>query len=198
MTKIWNTLLTLALLLSFSFSATAQSGKAFYQTPYKSRNSGSFGKNSNLISIGLGLPTRYVYDYDWGNGNIAFPTLYLKYEHGIMDEIGIGGYLAATGSRYDHGNHVDRSTYLNFSVLGYYHFNKLIPVKKLDVYAGVGVGLRHRLYHDGGSGNTSGSTRPVFVGKVGARYYFTHSFGVYLEAGADGMSDANAGVTFRF
>jgi|SRR5690606_26308273 len=198
MKKHLNSVLAIGLLLALSFTAVGQSGKAFYNTPYKSRNNGTFDKGTNLFSIGLGLPSRYTYDYDFGNGNIAFPALYLKYEHGILDELGLGGYVAVTGSRYKHGNHVDRRTYLNFSILAYYHFNKIIPVKNLDVYAGAGGGVRHRIYHDGSTDQTSGESRPVFVGKVGARYYFTPSFGVYAEAGTDGMSDVNAGITFRF
>lgn len=194
----FKTLLTLGLLLALGMPTMAQSGKDFYKTPYKSRNNGTFDRKSSLFSIGLGLPSRYAYSYGSGNGNIAFPALYLKYEHGIMDEVGIGGYIAASGSRYKYGNYVDRRTYLNVSVLAYYHFNKLIPVKKLDVYAGVGGGVRHRIYHNDAHNHTSGETLPVFVGKVGARYYFTPKFGAYGEVGSDGMSDVNVGITFRF
>jgi hypothetical protein len=81
--------------------------------------------------------------------------------------------------------------------LGYYHFNKLIPVKDLDVYAGAGLGFRAR----SASGDTNGydysETTVTVPVKVGGRYFFTDAFGAYLEVGWDDMSDANIGVTFR-
>lgn len=198
MNRSFKVLLTIGLLVGINLPTMAQSGKAFYKTPYKSRNNGSFDRSTNLFSLGLGLPSRYTYTYGNGNGNIAFPTLYVKYEHGLLDELGLGGYVAATGSRYKYGKYVDRSTYINLAVLAYYHFNKLIPVRNLDVYAGAGVGVRHRIYHDGSAERTSGKSDPIFTGKAGARYYFTPKFGVYGEVGYDGMSDVNLGITFRF
>jgi predicted porin len=87
--------------------------------------------------------------------------------------------------------------------MAYYHFNKLIPVRNLDVYAGVGVGVRQLTYTydddvagDFDDDRTSFDAMPLF--KVGARYYFTKTFGVYGEGGYDNMSDVNLGITFRF
>src|SRR5690606_28213338 len=130
----------------------------------------------------------------------GFGPVYAKYEHGIMDEIGLGGYIAAGFGNYFHGaNHKINVFGISAAFLGYYHFNKLIPVSKLDVYAGVGVGFRSLAYQ-AKSGNWEPENRfsalPVF--KVGARWYFTQSFGVYAESGYDNMSSVNLGITLRF
>jgi len=83
-------------------------------------------------------------------------------------------------------------------VLGYYHFNKLIPVKQLDVYAGTGPAFRSRnvTYSDDSYDNYS-STDVILAFKVGARYYVKNNFAFYGEGGFDHMSDINLGVTFR-
>ncbi len=191
-----------ALSTLLSTQVTAQSGKAFYKTSYKNRNSGSFDRRSGLFSLGLGIPSRYTSYYNGLRNNISFPPLYVKYEHGVMDEVGIGGYVAAAGSRYRYrignGSYVDTRLHVSLAAMGYYHFNKLIPVRKLDVYAGVGLGLRQTFYRDDFDNERSSDVDPLLVGKVGARYYFSRGFGVYGEAGYDGISDLNFGITFRF
>lgn len=206
-----NMLTLVAILGMFLLPAAsfAQNGRAFYKTPYKSRNSGSFDRHSGLLSLGFGFPNRSGTGIDYWGGNerrLGIGPGYLKYEHGIIDEIGIGGYVAAAASRYKYGpdrRFTDRIFAISFGVMGYYHFNKLIPVRQLDVYAGAGVGGRQIAYsYDDDFTGDSGSDRgdfdvmPLF--KVGARYYFTRVFGVYAEGGYDNMSDVNLGITFRF
>lgn len=197
--------LTCILLLTLTGSVQAQNARSFYKTSYKSRNSGSFSARSGLLSFGIGFPNRSGAGYDWDDDRLGFGPLYVKYEHGILDELGIGGYVAAAASRHKYGPN-DRYTDKVFSVsigaMAYYHFNKLIPVRKLDVYAGAGIGGRQLSYsYD----NDWAGTRyedsefdviPLF--KVGARYYFTKMFGVYGEGGYDDMSDVNLGITLRF
>jgi len=185
----------------------AQNGKAFYKTPYKSRNSGSFSKNTGLLSFGLGFPNRSGTGYDYWGGNerrFGIGPGYIKYEHGIIDEVGIGGYIAGAASRYKYGpdrRYTDHVFSVSLGVMGFYHFNKLIPVRQLDVYAGAGLGIRQRTftYDDDFINEDSDSdfdAMPLI--KVGARYYFTRVFGVYAEGGYDNMSDVNLGITLRF
>ncbi len=193
-------LLVFSIALFYSTSE-AQTGKAFYNTSYKTRNSGSFGKSTNLLTFSYGFPNVPLSGYNYrGNDRVGFGPAYAKYEHGIMDEVGIGGQVALSGGRYNYGNNQDeRISTFHFAVLGYYHFNKLIPVSKLDVYAGAGLAFRNRAvrYSDNAfSDNTSTNVTPSV--KVGARYYVKPHFAFYAEAGYDDMSDVNLGVTFRF
>jgi hypothetical protein len=176
----------------------AQSGKAFYNSPYKTRNSGSFDARYSILSFGLGAPNKPVQETYAGWSRSGSPVVYAKYEHGIMDEVGIGGQIALAGGSYKNGNNKVKIFAFHMAVLGYYHFNKLIPVKALDVYAGAGLGLRTR----SASGDTNGytgfdDTNITVPVRVGGRYYFTDNFGAYLEAGWDDMSDVAIGVTFR-
>jgi hypothetical protein len=180
--------------------AIAQEGKAFYKTPYKTRNSGSFSKTASLLTFSYGFPNESVQGYSHkGTNRIGFGPVYAKYEHGIIDEIGIGGQLALAGTAYDYNNdQTERVRAFHFAMLGYYHFNKLIPVKQLDVYAGTGLAFRSRSvnYSDDFYDNYSGTDVNLTV-KVGARYYVKNNFAFYGEGGFDGMSDVNLGVTFR-
>jgi hypothetical protein len=207
------TLLTLTLLIGLglllSTTAQAQNAKGFYRTPYKNRNSGSFDRTSSLLTIGFGFPNRSGADFDYWGGNERRTGIgpgYIKYEHGIIDELGIGGYVAGAAARYKYGpnrTYTDHTFSASVGLMAYYHFNKLIPVRNLDVYAGVGVGVRQLTYTydddvagDFDDDRTSFDAMPLF--KVGARYYFTKTFGVYGEGGYDNMSDVNLGITFRF
>ena len=179
--------------------AIAQQGKAFYNTPYKSRNSGSFSQAASLLTFSYGFPNESIKGHsNKGYNRVGFGPLYAKYEHGIIDEIGIGGQLALAGLRYDYNNdQTERVRTFHFAVLGYYHFNKLIPVKQLDVYAGAGPSFRSRnvTYSDDSYDNYS-STDLILAFKVGARYYVKNNFAFYGEGGFDQMSDINLGVTF--
>lgn len=185
-------LLSIGAIAALSFGAStgtsAQVIKGFYKQSYKARNNGTFDKGTGIFSIGLGVPYRN-YNFD-----PRLPSLYLKYEKGLANEIGlgfIGGLSIGEHSRSRNGAFNSL-----FGVLGYYHFNKLIPVQKLDVYAGAGFGLNiFNAYH---WGNDDMRVNFIPLGKIGARYYFTPSFGAYLESGYDRISSLNAGVTFRF
>ncbi|GEM_PF-439034 len=166
--------------------ASAQVIKGFYKQSYKARNNGTFDKGTGIFSIGLGAP--YIYD---NYSRTTFPPVYAKYEMGIMDEVGVGlvGGMGFGRNRYNDDNFFTTT----IGVLGYYHFNKFIPLQKLDVYAGLGIGM------DINNRNYNGTeVNPLFLFKAGARYYFTHSFGVYIESGYDMLSVANAGQILRF
>lgn len=197
--------LTCLMLLILAQPVQAQNGRAFYKTPYKSRNSGSFSSKASLLSFGIGFPNRSGAGYDWDSDRLGFGPLYVKYEHGILNELGIGGYVAGAASRHKYGPN-DRYTDKVFSVsigaMAYYHFNKLIPVRNLDVYAGAGIGGRRLSYTYDNDWNGSRYNDSEFdiipLFKVGARYYFTKMFGVYGEGGYDDMSDVNLGITLRF
>jgi hypothetical protein len=195
---------TAVLALSSNTQAEAQVIKSFYKSSYKARNNGTFDKKTGLLSFGYGFPNLSGTNYNfWNNGVSGIGPIYGKYEHGIMDEVGIGGYMALATSSYKYGNNYkDKIISIGGGVLGYYHFNKFIPLKKLDVYAGAGVGFRNigYTYDDGYNGTKLDHSRftlfPLI--KVGARYFFTNSFGVYAESGYDKMSSVNLGITFKF
>jgi hypothetical protein len=172
-------------------------GRAFYKQSYKSRNSGSFDHNASILSLGYGFPNHSGAGYWRGGSRVGFGPAYLKYEHGIIDELGIGGYIAFAASRYKNNNDVEHTSAFGMGILAYYHFNKLIPVSQLDVYLGAGLGFRSWAHTDR-DGIRDSNFDPLPIGKIGARWYFTPKFAVYAEGGYDDMSYVNIGITFRF
>jgi hypothetical protein len=198
----------LGLVLMMAANTYAQSARSFYDTPYRSRNIGSFSKHTGILSLGFGFPNNSGTGIDYWGGDdhrLGYGPMYLKYEHGIMTELGLGGYLSMAGSKYEYGpdyRYTDRIFSFSGGFLAYYHFNKLIPVRNLDVYAGAGLAFRQLAYTYDDDYGSNGSDRGDFdifpVIKIGARYYFTRGFGVYGEGGYDKMSDVNLGITFRF
>src|SRR5215216_7585 len=119
---------------ALSYAQRAQSADDFYDTPYNTRNSGSFSLSTGILSFGYGLSNNAVNGYSYvsgfnGNSRAAFGPVYVKYEHGIIrDEIGLGGQMAFshTWIKYNNGSGGYRDDVGAFSLglLGYYHFNK--------------------------------------------------------------------------
>lgn len=203
------TILLLLALVCTSVAFAQRTASSFYDAPYDSRNSGSFNLNTGILSFGYGFPNDPVSGYNNGvNGvnKVSLGPLYAKYEHGIIrDEIGLGGQIAMSNTwiKYNtgSGSYRDRVSAFQVGVLGYYHFNKLIPVKRLDVYAGTGIAVQTLSYtYDTrytDNPNNHSDTNVYIIGKIGARYYLKGGFGIYAEVGSDKMSDANLGVSFR-
>lgn len=208
----------------FSYTANAQSSsKEFYRTPYNSRNSGSYGKGNHLLSLGYGVPNWLYTGYGLGNSivygrtrHVGVGPLMLKYEFPIRDEVGVGVILqgAFKNWRYDSGSRTyrDKAWGTGAAFMGYYHFNKLIPVAKLDVYAGLGINFtyqsltRDRAYYDyyynyyGYTYYESQTQSDFYVrpcGVVGVRYYVAPKFAFSAEAGYTTFSSLNLGVTFK-
>lgn len=189
----------------------AQNAKSFYRSSYESRNSGSFNQSYSLVTLGYGFPNTALPGDGFGGYSstpFGIGPMYLKYEHGFLrDEIGLGGHIAFSNAweRYTNGGTKYTNSVVAFSAAfkGFYHFNKLIPVKDLDVYASAGLSLWNRVYHYDSSWPANfnrpdhSGTQVVAVFQVGARYYVKPKLGLYAEAGYDQMSSINFGVTFK-
>jgi len=192
-------ILSIALIICGSV-AYAQNSKSFYKSSYESRNSGSWDQGSSIISFGIGFPN-VAPSY---GGNSGLPPFYVKYEHGFLrDEIGLGGYVSTgfgeTGSYYYGGATGYQTNFFAFSiaVLGYYHFNKLIPIEQMDVYAGAGFAYKSVRYDDDVNYDYDNDATVTVPVKVGIRYYIKPAFSFYAESGWDGMSGVNLGVTLK-
>lgn len=191
--------LTLTLSLTNSSTAMAQenNGSGFYSEPYTARNNGSFDRDASVISLSYGFPNATFDNSQWDNG---FGPFYLHYEKGIIDEVGIGGYLGFAYSSQNASTYKNHAFGLGLGVLGYYHFNKFIPIDNLDVYVGLGLGLSTAHYSY--DANNPVAVTPNYFHfnvplRAGVRYYVTPGFGVFIEGGSNGLSYANAGVSFK-
>ena len=186
MKKILLSLSALVLVATTAQDTFAAGG--FYDTPYSKRNSGSFGRGASLLSFSLGFPASYLDNY----GDVKLPPLYAKYEYGVAPEVGVAFHAGVGQSKFS--KH-DKMTVSSFGFYGFYHFNKLIPVRNLDVYAGVGPVIVNRNWDD--RWGRANDTELMFGFRAGARYYVTPNFGFNFDFGSDRTSTAAVGVTFN-
>lgn len=201
MKKLFLLLFALCAISSFSF---AQNAKSFYRSSYESRNSGSFSQGHSLLSFTYGFGNQFYPGYGGfytGVNRFALGPVYVKYEHGFLrDEVGLGGHIAVSHGwvKYNSGER-DNITAASFALLGFYHFNKLIPVRDLDVYVCAGPSFWNRAYKydNDNPADDYTTSEVVFVGKVGVRYYMSSKFAFTAEAGWDQMSSVNLGITFK-
>lgn len=201
------TIALLSLLLPIGVIAQEKDNtQSFYDTSYKMRNSGSFGSSTNLLTFSYGFPCTI---HGSINGvrdpnRLVIGPIKANYEFSVHDEIGIAAkFLYVHGTRQD-TDWFGYTTRMRISawavgLSGYYHFNKLIPVKALDLYAGVGfyIGMQRSIWDINYPTDADNGViwTPTFT--IGGRYYFSQSFGVYSELGLTGGSIIDLGVTFR-
>ena len=178
------------------------SSSSFYSTPYNSRNSGSFDRSTHLISLTYGFPNLLDYTgYFFSSNESGIGPVSARYEFPVRDEVGVGLSVSGATKKWEYyGDYTTKITGISISPLGFYHFNKLIPIAKLDVYAGVGasIDLRNYSYDDPYYDESDTSDLEVNpAGLVGARYYFTDSFSAMAEVGEGSYSIFRVGVSFR-
>lgn len=136
-------------------------------------------KGSSVVSVGLGFISSF--------SNIAVPPIYGQYEYMVAEFGGkwgvgvgaMGGYFAQKGisSTFNCGG---------IDALGDIHFS---PIPQLDLYSGLYVG-----FVSASSSNTRVNGTdwgPI----IGARYFFSDTFGLDLQIG--GLGTLNVGVAFR-
>jgi hypothetical protein len=183
----------ITLSLGLMANCYAQDAASFYDSPYKARNSGSFGKKSFLVSAGVGAPNlRYGYT---GKGSFS-PAIYIELEHGFLrDEIGLGASMVTSWGSRNQGSEKIRE--IAFFVSGYYHFNKLISVKKLDIYAGLGLAYRRYFYANEANPYDIITGNILLPTHVGVRYSLTPKLSLHVRYTYDRRSNVNGGVTFR-
>jgi len=132
---------------------------------------------------------------------------------------GIGGASASFGGRFEHalkslpemGNGIlgieasfdyySWSTpsyswkYIPIGVTANYHFK--IDEPKIDPFIGLGLGYRLITCDFAGSGFSSCSNSAIyFIGRAGARYFFSPKMAAYADVGA-GAATLNVGVMFK-
>lgn len=191
----------------------AQTPGNFYDQPYKERNNGAFGKGTQIVSLGYALGnvsgTGYLninLNEKVSHANLG--PLYVKYEYGLIDEIGLGGYVSYAYAKDVMNRAAPKEYYTNAFSIGFnafYHFNKLIHVENLDLYAGLGLGYKNVSIRGAAGSDLDAVISPtlkentgLFSLRLGARYYIINGFGAYFELGPDKMSVLNVGLSYRW
>jgi hypothetical protein len=175
-------------------------------------NAQALEKGDNLINIGFGIDPYYNYYKGPGYRRTAVGPVTLSYEHILTDvlgvgRIGVGGLVGQSfyTTKYYDGNYYDykyRTIRTAIIARAAYHFD--IPVKGLDLYAGLGFGAyinshrewkKHHGIHD--YENRWSSANFAFSIYGGVRYFFNDNVGIFAEFGY-GISALNAGISFKF
>jgi len=153
----------------------------------------AFQKGDNLLNIGVGLSSYY-----YGN------PLGISFEVGVDRDFSVGGQLD-----YNSGNYGDnyynssrwRYTATYIGARGSYHFNRILNLntRKIDLYAGVGLGYRSFRWNDTNYGSGYDYRSGLFFNYyLGGKYYFNDKIGAFLELGYTGLSSSRIGLSVKF
>jgi len=179
----------------------------------------AFQEGGHTVSVGHGAVTflgnlNRTFDLYTDLNYKGLGPLYLKYEYGVTDRIGLGVNIAYATNEWDYryqstdenGNTVfynestERDTYSVLARFNYHFGNS----DRFDPYFGFGVGYRDANWKfnssgpDGGSGVELKSLMPFgFEFTLGARYFFTNNIGLYAEVGG-AKSVMQGGLVAKF
>jgi hypothetical protein len=178
-----------------------------------------FQKDKNFINVGYGFGS-----YTRGLGNAyasqtgytrhAFGPVSVSFEHGIKNNISLGGFVGyyrsgvswntAAYPTLNIPSYEYKYTWSGLQILfrGAYHYD--FKVEKLDTYGGLGIGYTNWSYKWESTEPSFNSTNYIIKGGspiglsafVGARYMFSEQVGGYLEGGW-GLSAVQLGLTFK-
>jgi hypothetical protein len=193
--------------------AKAQNTQGDTKTYNEQGFSSSFNSNSKIVSFGMGFPNLYRLNYQepYGYTHIkttGFGPFYAKFEFGAFDHVGLVASYAYSTFHYSYFGagqqqviHYDDVNAMSLSLSANYHFNKWITNPRLDVYAGAGVAanyVRTRYGNIPPFRERESQSEMFPVGRIGARYYIDPIFGLYGEAGFDGLSVIQLGFSVKF
>jgi len=171
-----------------------------------------------LFTIGAGFfdgwRSGYKFPAGFKKGNFSgFSPLFARVELAVSRSFSLGFYFTydAFTNNYSQVVESNGGTYYRpktdisqvfgagFSV--WYHFGKLIRVRNLDPFIGVGVeecNFRQGALPQGDStvAHTDHTINPSL--KAGARYYFSPKCSLYADAGFDMTSKLDVGFSCRF
>jgi len=133
-----------------------------------------------------------------GNLGSASASFGGRFEHAIkpLPDMGNGMLGIQVGAEYySWSNPFFSYTYIPIGVTANYHFKLDEP--KFDPFVGLGLGYQLISCDFKGSGIDSCSNSAVyFIGRAGARYFFSPTMAAYADAGA-GAATLSLGIMFK-
>jgi len=198
--------ITVLVFLGFSLTVAAQKNDSKNAVPGTSYSSGA-----KIISLGIGFPNLHRIRYETPAGythlkTTGFGPVYARFEYAAFDKVGLVASLSYSTFHYAYYGyspsviHYDDANTATFSLSGNYHFTRWITNPHLDTYAGVGLSVDYQRQVFGNippykSPETKAYLHPVL--RAGARYYLDPGFGLFGEAGYDGLSVVQLGFSVR-
>ncbi len=156
----------------------------------------AYQEGSNVINAGIGLGATY-----WGSGYSNGVSLVGSYEHGVTDNISVGGLL---GYSHSSVSGTSSGTPFNYSATGIligargsYHF---LTTDQIDPYAGADLGyviVSSSSSNSNVNYNIKGSGLGFGI-HGGVRYYFNPGIGAFAELGIGSLYILALGVSFKF
>ncbi|MBN2174428.1 MAG: hypothetical protein JW731_09860 [Bacteroidales bacterium] len=166
----------------------------------------AFKKETFAANLGLGFGW-----YSYGYNVSSFPAITLSAEKGVWDiedvgVISLGGTVGWKSAKYDwsYSNYNYEWSWSDFIVAarGTLH-PRLIENEKVDLYAGLALGLRFETYkyyspnfNAEPTQYTDNNTNPLIGVYAGCRYFFSDNFGVFGELGY-GLGYLTIGASFK-
>lgn len=158
--------------------------------------------------------SNYTYPTGFRQGTISgFMPVYGRVEYAVSRKVSIGAMLVydvfynnyyqlyyGNGNTFSR-NRKDKVRLFNYGLAGWYHFGSIIPVKNLDVYAGLGLTLNKITHSSLPQGDSTVATKENTASpylKAGARYFISRSASVFADAGYDNHTIVNIGFSCRF
>lgn len=175
-------------------------------------NAQTVNQGDQIINLGFGFDPYYSFSTVGGVKRSAVGPIVLGYEYIVTEKLGIGrigagGIIGQSfyNERYTNNWWSDyRNKTLRTAIIARaaYHFD--LPVKGLDLYAGIGAGfyINHQTTRTTTVNGAENKTTDIRVNGAhyifgGVRYFFTDFFGVYGEFG-HGFNAINGGLVFKF
>lgn len=173
----------------------------------------SFEKDMNMVYFGLGFPNVFKSEYDLyafesGFSTSGFGPLYIKYEHAITNQLGIGANVSYLSykNEWKYGNRFlegFEGSLLTVLIRGNFHF---ATGNVLDPYIGVGLGyIGYYLDYYNTDPDFQGPVEKMdyglpigYSGSIGARYYVNDFLAAYAELGYDRQALMQIGISVRF
>lgn len=161
----------------------------------------TFVKGDKVLNLGIGIGSTW-YSGTFYQGQV--PPVSASLEFGVADNIleegviGVGPYVGYSSYKYENSGWGWKYSNIILGVRGVFHYPL---VEKLDTYVGLLLGYNiitaEEFGIQTGTDFSASSSGLMTAGYVGARYYFTDSFGVMAELGY-GITYLNLGVALKF
>jgi hypothetical protein len=156
-----------------------------------------FNQGESVLSAGLALG-----GINGSAGSMSVPPIFVSYDFGLTPDFSLGAAASYYQASADYGYGRDwKYSYTTLAVRGDYHFGRLLPIEKLDLYGGLLLGygivsVSAPSNFPGSAGVGSTANLVVWGASLGARYYFTKSLAAQVELGV-GLGNLGLGLAYK-
>jgi len=163
----------------------------------------SFEKGENIFNAGFGFG---YYGYGFGyNRSFSIPAITANYEIGLGDFIGVGPYAGIASWNYSSGSFDGGYSIVAIGGRASFHLTDVLlndaldlgVDEKWDIYATLIMGLNFDMYTGDFTNSQNNNANLSFGPIFGFRYYFSNSFGMYLEGGRGSFSYGTLGISIK-